>query len=334
MSKQTRRPCPECGESVPAEPMNRRGFLRAAGVGAAALAMSRVPSLGAQEAKPDRTAEEYIKELYAGLDPDQRKAVIHPFDAPERTKLFNAALGRKIGETYTKAQQEVVGRILRALSSGDEGWNQMSRGGTWDASKAFENCGADLFGDLNGKFTWVFSGHHLTMRCDGNTDDGPAFGGPIYYGHSPNGYSERNLFNYQTRSAMALFESLSKDDRFAAVIPESPGEGLPSVKLRCSCDSIPGISYSYLSKESKALFEKVLRDILSPYRKSDVDEALGIIKNEGGLERVAMAFYAEPEAKATQPWSFWRVEGPGFVWNFRVLPHVHTFVNVSAKIPR
>ena len=32
-------------------------------------------------------------------------------------------------------------------------------------------------------------------------------------------------------------------------------------------------------------------------------------------------------AKTTekQPWSFWRIEGPGFIWNFRVLPHVHTY---------
>ena len=30
---------------------------------------------------------------------------------------------------------------------------------------------------------------------------------------------------------------------------------------------------------------------------------------------------------------FWRLEGPGFVWNFRVLPHVHTFVNIALAQP-
>ena len=29
---------------------------------------------------------------------------------------------------------------------------------------------------------------------------------------------------------------------------------------------------------------------------------------------------------------FWRLEGPGFVWNYRVLPHVHTYVNISSKL--
>jgi hypothetical protein len=241
-------------------------------------------------------------------------------------------MGKKIGEVYTKPQQELVGRILKALSSGEGGWNQISRGGTWDASKAFENCGANLFGDANGKFTWVFSGHHLTLRCDGNSEEGAAFGGPLYYGHSPNGYSDRNLFNYQTKSALAVFESLDKQQREQTVVLEDPTEGLPSVKFRCTCDATPGIPFNNLSKESKGLVEKVMRDLLSPYRKGDVDEVMEVVKKTGGMEAMHLMFYAEKDAKASQPWSFWRLEGPGFVWNFRVLPHVHTYVNISSKV--
>ena len=327
------RPCPECGEIVAEEPISRRGFLRAAGAGAAALAMSRVPGALAQESKPaERTAEDLIRELYTGITEDQKKAVVLPIEAPDRMKYFNAALGKKIGEAYTKPQQELLGRILKALSSGDDGWRQISRGGTWDASKAFENCGANLFGDVKGKFTWVFSGHHLTLRCDGDTEDGVAFGGPLYYGHSPNGYSERNLFNYQTKSALAVFDSLSKEQRDQAVPFEDPAEGLESVKFRCTCDSMPGIPFQQLSKESKALVETVMRDLLSPYRKGDADEVLQVIKKTGGMEAMSMMFYKDKDAKASQPWSFWRLEGPGFVWNFRVLPHVHTYVNISSKV--
>jgi hypothetical protein len=75
-----------------------------------------------------------------------------------------------------------------------------------------------------------------------------------------------------------------------------------------------------------------MRDLLSPYRKADADEAMEVVKGKGGLEKMNLAFYKEKEA--TDPkrmWSFWRIEGTGFVWNFRVLPHVHTFVNISAK---
>ena len=50
------------------------------------------------------------------------------------------------------------------------------------------------------------------------------------------------------------------------------------------------------------------------------------------MEAMSLMFYKEKDAKPTQPWSYWRLEGPGFVWNFRVLPHVHTFVNISSKV--
>jgi hypothetical protein len=33
-----------------------------------------------------------------------------------------------------------------------------------------------------------------------------------------------------------------------------------------------------------------------------------------------------------EPWTYWRLEGPGFVWSFRALPHIHCFVNISARI--
>ena len=313
--------------------MSRRRFLQAAGVGATALAIPSSAVLRAQEIRPsDRRAEALLRELYSTLQEDQKSSAILPVDAPERLKYYNAALGKRIGEVYTKAQQEQIVRILRALSSGEEGWTQISRAGTWDASKALENCGATLFGDLRGKYTWVFSGHHLTLRCDGGTEEGVAFGGPLYYGHSPNGYSERNLFNYQTRSALAVFESLTKDEREQIVAYEDPAEGLDSVKFRCTCDSLPGIPFNQLGRESRMLVEKVLSDLLSPYRREDGDLVRQVIQKNGGMEAMHLMFYREKDAKPSQPWSFWRLEGPGFVWNFRVLPHVHTYVNISSRI--
>src|SRR6516162_2132497 len=112
---------------------DRRAFLRMTGAGAAALAMSRLGV--AQAAPPDRAAEDLIRELYSSLSEDQKPAAVLPIGSPERLKYFNAALGKKIGEVYTKPQQELLVRILRALSSGEEGWRRISRDGTWDASK-------------------------------------------------------------------------------------------------------------------------------------------------------------------------------------------------------
>jgi hypothetical protein len=330
MAKRPARTCPECGDKVPAQPVDRRSFLKVAG-GAAALALSGLRPLRAQE-KPNKPAEELIKELYGSLTEDQKAAVVAPLASPQRLQIFNAAIGKKIGEVYTKPQQELVGRILRSIAADDEGYRLLSRDGTWDGSKAFENCGANLFGATSDRYTWVFSGHHLTIRCNGNTEEGVAFGGPLYYGHSPNGYSDKNLFFYQTRSALAVFEALTEAQRKTAVLTDTPGEGLPSIKFRAPGEARPGVAYGELSPEARALVEKVMKDVLSPYRKQDVERVLQVIKGTGGMEKINLAFYREEDAKASQPWHFWRLEGPGFVWNYRVLPHVHTYVNISAKI--
>src|SRR5262245_42540969 len=104
--------CPDCGDIVYAEPVNRRNFLKAAGLGAASLAMAKV-----SWARPDQTSEELIKELYKGLSEEQRKQVVYSIQDSARGKIYNAALKVKIGTAYTKPQQDLVQKILRSMAS-------------------------------------------------------------------------------------------------------------------------------------------------------------------------------------------------------------------------
>lgn len=187
------------------------------------------------------------------------------------------------------------------------------------------------------KFAFLFSGHHLTIRCDGDSEEGAAFGGPIYYGHTPNGYSDRNVFAYQTKEVARVFDALDEKQRKLALITKgTPGEGEKSVILTPKAATRPGIAYKALSNDQQELVDMVLKTILSPFRQQDGNEVVDIIKATGGMEKVHLAFYGEghegTETDNKQPWSFWRLEGPGMVWNFRVLPHVHTFVNISSKV--
>ncbi len=70
-----------------------------------------------------------------------------------------------------------------------------------------------------------------------------------------------------------------------------------------------------------------MRAVLDPFRKEDADEVMEIVEANGGLEHVQFAFYGDVRDER-QRWSCWRLEGPGFIWNFRVLPHVHCYVNI------
>ena len=350
MSANDPRPCPDCEQTTFDDGMGRRDFLRMAGGTAVTLVgLQAVPRIAradetpaaAPAARAAKPAEALIRELYTSLNDDQKRQVVRPFDhrananAPlTRHRMYNTPLGRKIGDVYTRPQQELVQRILRSISSDDEGYQKITRNGTFDGSRSFEQCGADIFGDPSGTghFAWVFSGHHLTVRCDGNSEPGAAFGGPMYYGHSPDGYSQRNCFFYQTKSVLSVFDALDEAQRRKAVVTGNPGEHEASIRFRPRGEAHPGIAASELSRDQRQLVSQVMRDVLSPYRREDADEVMEIVGRNGGLDRLHLAFYRDQGATDAQRWHFWRLEGPGFVWNYRVLPHVHTYVNISSKL--
>jgi len=339
MAQPQKMACPEC------EAPNRRVFLETLTRGAVVLgSMAPLAARAADSSAPTSTekpAEAMIRELYSTLSEDQKRSVVYDWNhgaesgMPTRLQMVNRPhFGKRIGEAYSKPQQELLEKILKSMCSGEDGYQKISRNGRFDGSGQFTGIGAVLFGEPTEgkKFSMVFAGHHLTVRCDGNSEPGAAFGGPMYYGHSPDGYSSQNVFSYQTKSVMSVYDALNEDQRKKAVVADStPGEQYQSVRLDKQGEE-PGIGYEELSQDQKELVEKVMRDVLSPYRKEDADEVMTIIKNRGGMEKVNLAFYKVDGATSKEPWKFWRLEGPGFIWNFRVLPHVHTFVNISAQV--
>jgi hypothetical protein len=342
MPQNSKHDCPECDH--PSAALDRRHFLKAVGGTTAAVTIAALAARGlrADEPKPAETkkspkpAEDLVKELFSDLDAEQKKQALFDFNEKggpaglKRLGMYNASIGTPIGKLYTKPQQELVERIIKAIASGDDGYEKLSRNGTWDMGGGMAAGGAHFFGDpTKGEYSWVFTGHHLTVRCDGNFTDGIGFGGPMFYGHSPNGYSDKNCFWYQTKRVLEVYDALNEDHRQKAVVKSSPGEGHGSVKFRDKVAEMPGIMYADLSGDQKALVEAVMRDILLPYRKEDADEVMSIVKANGGLDKMHLAFYQDNMPAEKTPWHFWRLEGPGFVWNYRILPHVHTYVNIA-----
>lgn len=352
MSDSTRPACPECAGEFPLPPVARRDFFRTVGLGAAAVGVTPLlPAVAraadtattARAAPAIKPAEAMIRDLFASLSTDQKKEHVLPWNhiqkdskgIPTRLGMYNRAIGKPISQAYTTKQQELLDQIFRAICSDQDGYKRLSRGGTFDASHSFGGIGANIFGDPTDgkKFSLVFAGHHLTVRCDGNSEPGAAFGGPMYYGHSPNGYTDKNVFFYQTKQVMEVFDALNGQQRTAAMAKGDPGGGAGSVRFRKAGEKFPGLLVKDLAPDQKGLIEKVMRELLSPFRKEDADEVMALVKTNGGMDAIHLAFYTEGESETTvtQPWTYWRLEGPGFVWNFRVLPHVHTFVNIAEK---
>jgi hypothetical protein len=339
--------CPEClRDDAQQDSVDRRRFIRVLGAGAAAAGSSalfssrRASAEPAAEATPKQAkpAEDLIRELYATLTAEQKQELVLPFDhgggggmQPSRLRTYNSAiLGRRIGQKYSKPQQELVQRILRSILSGDEAYERITRHGKWDGSRSFEGNGAVLFGDptKGERFSWVFAGHHLTVRCDGNSQPGAAFGGPMYYGHSANGYSENNVYFYQTKQVRSVFDALNDKQRQQAVIVGNPGDRERGIRFRPADDPVPGVVYADLNTEQQKLVQTVMRTLLEPFRKEDGDEVMELLRANGGLEEIHLAFFKDAPEGDDARWHFWRLEGPGFIWNYRVLPHVHCYVNI------
>src|SRR4051794_40158171 len=140
MNKTNEPRCPECTDSA-APTLDRRRFIRV--VSTAALAATAGVPGGARARRADqpaKPAEALIRELHASLTDGQKKNIVLPFDegpkgAPRRLGMYNAPLnGTKISAVYTKPQQELLERIIRAMVSGEDGYKAISRNGTWDQS--------------------------------------------------------------------------------------------------------------------------------------------------------------------------------------------------------
>ncbi|MCE9561426.1 MAG: DUF3500 domain-containing protein [Planctomycetes bacterium] len=334
--------CPDC---INPPTLARRDFIRVVGTSATVLAVGGLTPLQkarAARAEKKAEAEALVFELFKTMDGEQKKKLVLPWDAgakggvPARLMTHNGPANKDsvIGLGYDKKQVELLDKIFHSICNGEEGYKRLSRNNKFDNSGSFESSGALLYGEpVEGKkFSLVFSSHHLTVRCDGNSEEGTAFGGPLYYGHSPKGFATTNVFNYQAKAVGAVFESLTEDQKKTTLLDNRKwADGVASVKLPPKDVKAAGLKFADMTKEQKELTEKAMKELVSPYRKEDGDEVMEIIKANGGMEKISLAFYKD-EHTDKEGWSFWRLEGPGFVWSFRALEHIHTFVNISSKL--
>jgi len=330
MSEQPRVDCPDCEEGV-----SRRDFVRkVTGIAVAGSLFPAVVTPRRAVAGPSATstAETAVKRFYDSLKDDQRKQICFPFDHDLRKKInANWSITKpKIG-SYSKEQQAIIDEIFRGVTSPD-GYERFQKQ-MEDDSGGVEDYQVAVFGTPgSGQFEWEMTGRHLTIRADGDSVANSAFGGPIVYGHGE-GDSKKglpgNVFYYQTKKANEVFTALDGTQRKAALLPKAPTEA--AVLVQGSSGTFPGIAVGELSKDQKELVESVIKVMLAPYRDEDVQEALAIQKDGGGLDGLHMAFYESNDVGNDQIWDIWRIEGPTFVCHFRGAPHVHAYINIAKK---
>ena len=335
---------PDLPTGEPCPGISRRSLV-ATGLGmVGAAALSNLPGsglLGRAAAKSvSPPSETLATTLYKSLSQPLREAICFPFDDPLRLKVENNwnITSARIGTAFSPDQQEMIRQIFLGLHSPDYADAVMRQVIDDSGQAGFGDSSIAFFGTPgSGKFEFVLTGRHCTRRCDGDSVEGAAFGGPIFYGHAPGGnFTEKadhagSAYWYQARQANRVFDMLDGRQRKLALVDIDRGErGTETVRLTGKTTGLPGIPMTELSSDQKREVRKTLAVVLAPFRKADADEALKLVE-ASGFDHLHIAFYNYQNADVGRDgvWDVWQIEGPAMVWYFRGEPHVHTWVHIK-----
>lgn len=327
--------------------VDRRNFLERVGkstlaAGAVAWAPSRLAVAADSLPLQKPTAESMVKVLYDSLTPGQREQVCFDWQHEDsergllRTRVANNwdVTDHFVNDDfYTVDQRAMVRNIFEGLFQPE--WHARIDQQLDDDSGGFgESNSLAIFGKPGtDKFEFVLTGRHMTVRCDGNSADHVAFGGPIFYGHAADGFNEGpnhtgNVFWPQALEANKLYQALDGKQQQLALVKQAPPHE-SKVKFQGQDGQFTGLPLTELSADQRERVQEVLRKLVEPYRQSDRDEVTACLKAQGGLDACSLSFYQQGDIGKDGVWDNWRLEGPSFVWHYRGAPHVHVWVNVA-----
>ncbi len=321
--------------------IDRRSFLRTASAATASLAAASAAPW-AVAGMPDLSppAESGVSQLFAQLSPEQRQVICFDWDHVDpkrgllRTRISNnwqITEPTLNSDFFTDDQRHLVRKIFEGII--DREWHERIDQQLADDSDGYgENNSIAIFGNPgSGPFEFVMTGRHMTLRCDGNSAEHVAFGGPLFYGHAADGFYEGpqhpgNVFWPQAQLANKLYEMLDGKQRDKALLDKMP----PESHVGFRGDSpLTGLPVEDLLGDQRDHLQKVLEKLLEPYRQRDREEVVQCLEARGGLAKCHLTFFREEDIGEDGVWDNWRLEGPAFVWHFRGAPHVHVWVNVA-----
>jgi hypothetical protein len=330
---------PSNDDRSPCSSFSRRSFLKSTALlGGSSLLL---PSSVFAKPSPQDKSETLAAQLYRSLDDAQRGLICHDFNDPLRAKVDNNwMISRKsIREALRPDQCDLVRQIFRHLHSPEFADRAMQQMVHDSEGKGFDGgTSVALFGQPGtGKFEFVLTGRHCTRRCDGDSSEGAAFGGPIFYGHQAGtDDAERadhpgNVFWFQAKRVNEVFQALNGKQRSLALVDAKgrPERATQTVQLTGKKEGLAGLPLSELTSDQRGLVDGVLRDLLLPFRKPDAEEAMKLVQSQG-IENLSLAMFKRNDVGNDGVWDVWQIEGPKMLWYFRGDPHVHCWVHIRA----
>ncbi len=324
--------------------LTRRNFFQAAGATAGLLAHLHSPAKPAfaDESKLDSLP----MQLYKSLSDEQKLKICLPVDHPRRQFVSNwwyIHPEYRIPNTFNAEQQELIKKIFDAMHSVDH-QDAVNKQVLIDQYGEERNAPAvGFFGTPDDKdFEFLFTGHHVTRRCNAHTDKGQGFGGaPIFYGHYPHSTENMsdnfheakdhpgNPYWYQGRNFNRFVQALSGKQQEQGLLASEPRSEKPEAVVKKSAQAA-GLNCSELSSDQKKLFVDTMRGMLAMFREDDVNATIATIEKNNVVDRLHVSWYSgKYDIGSDKVWDTWQIEGPDMVWYFRGEPHIHCYFHLK-----
>lgn len=313
---------------------NRREVLRM--LGASALC-SLLPSARAAV----RGKDSLPMQFYKSLTEEQRVRICLPMDHPKRQFISNwwyICPEQRLHTFFTPDQRDLVRQIFESLHApefrGKMNW-QVEK----DLMGNIQNTpSVGLFGTpADENFEFIYTGHHVTRRCNAHTDTGLGFGGaPIFYGNFAKAFREskdheENPFWYQGLLFNEFVDSLDGAQRARVLVDREPRTEKPSGVILKRSDDLPGLPCADLSADQKGKLLETMRRMLACFRADDVAVIMKTIGERGMVERLFISCYGGAyDIGSDRVWDVFQIEGPELVWYFRGVPHIHGYFHLTA----
>lgn len=320
--------------AIPSKLLSRRELLRAF---SATAALAACPPLRAAAAGKDSLPMQF----YKSLTEEQRAKIVLPVDHPKRQFVSNwwyICPEQRLHTFYTKDQQDLVRQIFGSLHHPDHR-EKMHWQVEKDLMGQIKNTpSVGFFGTPQDKnFEFIYTGHHVTRRCNAHTDQGLGFGGaPIFYGNFAKAFHETkdhegNPFWYQGLLFTEFYKSLDGKQQEQILVGREPrGEKPSEVILRRKTD-LPGLSCAALSKDQQTKLLDTMRRMLACFRPDDVAATMKTIEDKQIVDRLFVSCYGgDYDIGHDKVWDVWQIEGPDMVWYFRGMPHIHGYFHLAA----
>lgn len=325
--------------------LNRRALLQTAGTSTALLAMGSSQEFPGPVSTPVcaavTSADSLPMQLYKSLSDEQKQKICLPVNDARRQFISNwwyIHREHRINNTFNPDQQALIQDIFDSLHH-PEFRDKVNKQVEIDQYGEERNAPAiGFFGTPDdADFEFIYTGHHVTRRCNAHTDKGQGFGGaPIFYGHFPEEFNETkdhpgNPYWYQGKIFNEFVQELSgKQQADGLVAGGRPRSEKPDAVIKRRQRDWPGLACADLSSDQKKLLQQTMGRMLMMFREDDVAASLQAIEKNDVIDRLHVSWYdGKFDIGSDQVWDTWQIEGPELVWYFRGQPHIHSYFHLK-----